>query len=58
MNKPVRVIEHVQEVEIDAPPDKVWRALTSETHRWWHPGFFTREGAVGFHIEPTLGGRA
>ncbi len=57
MTKPVQVIEHVQEIEIDATPDKVWHALTHETHRWWHPGFFTSEQAIGYHIEPKLGGR-
>jgi uncharacterized protein YndB with AHSA1/START domain len=52
----VNLIEHTLEIEIAAPPARVWHALTRQASSWWHPGFL-RKGAV-FVIEPFPGGRA
>ncbi len=54
----MNVIEHTFEIGIDAPPARVWKALTDQASSWWHPGFFSRKGAVTFVIEPRVGGRA
>lgn len=35
-------IEHLlveQAIDIDAPPARVWRAITAETQAWWQPPF-------------------
>jgi uncharacterized protein YndB with AHSA1/START domain len=53
----MNLIEHTLEVEIAAPPARVWKALTGQASSWWHPGFL-REGARAFVIEPNVGGRA
>lgn len=57
MTGDMAIIEHTLEVAIEAPPARVWKALTDQTTSWWHPGFFSREGALAFRIEPQLGGR-
>lgn len=54
----MNLIEHTLEIEIAAPVARVWKALTEQVSSWWHPGFFSREGAVAFVIEPKVGGRA
>ncbi len=54
----MNLIEHTLEVEIAAPPARVWKALTDQASSWWHPGFFSRKGAIAFLIEPRVGGRA
>jgi uncharacterized protein YndB with AHSA1/START domain len=51
----MNLIEHTMEIEIAAPPARVWHALTRQITSWWHPGF-SRKGAV-FVIEPFPGGR-
>jgi uncharacterized protein YndB with AHSA1/START domain len=53
----MNLIEHTLEVEIAAPPARVWKALTEQVSSWWHPGFLTREGALAFVLEPRVGGR-
>jgi len=52
----VNLIEHTLEIEIAAPPPRVWKALTGQVSSWWHPGF-SREGARAFVVEPRVGGR-
>jgi len=54
----MNIIEHTLEIEIAAPPARVWKALTEQASSWWHPGFFSREGVLAFIIEPHVGGRA
>lgn len=54
----MNIIEHTLEIEIAAPPARVWKALTEQASSWWHPGFFSRKGALAFIIEPHVGGRA
>jgi uncharacterized protein YndB with AHSA1/START domain len=51
------VVEVELEITIQAKPSKVWKALVSETSRWWRKDFFTSPAAKGFVIEPKLGGR-
>jgi uncharacterized protein YndB with AHSA1/START domain len=45
------------EVRIEAPADRVWGALVSETARWWRKDFYTLTEPTGFVIEPRAGGR-
>ena len=51
------VAKTTQEIDIQAPADKVWQALTTETSSWWHKDFYTGPEPKGFHIEAKLGGR-
>src|SRR5262245_43751271 len=44
------------EIRIDAPRERVWKALIEDTTLWWPRSFYTGP-AKGFHIEPRLGGR-
>ncbi len=53
----MNLIEHTLEIEIAAPPPRVWKALTDQIGAWWHPGFFSRKGALAFVVEPRVGGR-
>jgi len=55
MNTSATVREVLLEITIDAPRERVWKALVEETTEWWHEDFFTRP-AEGFHIQPKLGG--
>lgn len=50
---------HVVELEItiQAPVERVWKALVSETGAWWPKGFYTDAAARRFVIEPVLGGK-
>jgi uncharacterized protein YndB with AHSA1/START domain len=49
------VAEH--ETTIDAPPERVWRALVEEIGRWWTPGFWAMPETKGMRLEPVVGGR-
>jgi uncharacterized protein YndB with AHSA1/START domain len=51
----VRVIE--LEIPIEAPIERVWKALVAETAKWWRRDFYTSNEAKRFVIEPVLGGR-
>jgi len=44
-------------VTIRAQPRKVWKALITETGRWWPKEFFANPGSQGMVIEPRVGGR-
>ena len=51
-------IEQVElEIEIAAPPARVWKALTEETTFWWPRDFYTNPKTKSFHLEPKLGGK-
>jgi uncharacterized protein YndB with AHSA1/START domain len=50
------VCEVLLEIAIDAPRERVWEAIVEETASWWHKDFYTGPGAVGFHMQPKLGG--
>ena len=51
----------VAQVEIeftnDADARRVWKALFSETSKWWPAEFYNIANPKGFHIEPRLGRR-
>lgn len=49
-----RVLKIEHEVRIEAPVERVWRAITVETGAWW-PHRFKDEGRVV--LEPAVGGR-
>jgi uncharacterized protein YndB with AHSA1/START domain len=51
----VRIIE--LEITIQAPVERVWKALVRETGKWWPRGFYTSGEAKTFVIEPVLGGK-
>jgi uncharacterized protein YndB with AHSA1/START domain len=44
------------EVEIAAPPEKVWKALVEETGRWWPEDYFAGSQPAEFRLQPRLGG--
>ncbi|MEM7305071.1 MAG: SRPBCC domain-containing protein [Planctomycetota bacterium] len=44
------------EIAIEAPRERVWKALVEETSLWWHRDFYTAPDPTGFAIEPKLGG--
>jgi len=46
------------EVFINAPPDRVWRAISTEAPEWWPKEFVTSERTQRFVIQAKLGGRA
>jgi len=46
------------EVVINAPPDRVWSAISTEASAWWPKEFVTSERTQRFVIEAKLGGRA
>lgn len=45
------------EVEIAAPPDRVWKALVEETGIWWPRSFYAGADTRAFVLEPRVGGR-
>jgi uncharacterized protein YndB with AHSA1/START domain/DNA-binding transcriptional ArsR family regulator len=45
------------EVDIAAPPARVFRALVGEIGRWWKTHFFDPKLATGMRLEPWPGGR-
>lgn len=52
-----RTLVGVREVQINADPERVWKALTEETSAWWHRDFYTGTTPRAFRIELELGGR-
>jgi uncharacterized protein YndB with AHSA1/START domain len=48
-------VEIETEVFIAAPPERVWQALTAETHSWWSHSFSEAPHAIT--LEPWVGGR-
>ncbi len=56
---PFNVARVELEIEIDAPPAKVWEALVGEATGWWLRAFYAGgDKATSFVIEPHLGGFA
>lgn len=45
------------DVVIQADPARVWKAIVSETDRWWLPDFRMAPGSRSVVLEPRLGGR-
>ena len=56
-NSESRCVQYELEISIDAPPDRVWNAIVTETNAWWLPDFHIvdSESIVEFDINP--GGR-
>lgn len=50
------IVQVELEIRIEAPPERVWRALVEETGRWWPRDFYAGPGE-SFVLEPRLGGR-
>jgi uncharacterized protein YndB with AHSA1/START domain len=46
-----------QEITIQAPPARVFEALTKELSAWWGAPYLIREDSRDLVCEPTLGGR-
>lgn len=44
------------EIEIDAPRERVWTALTDEIGAWWHKDFFVAPGKTEMRLDAKLGG--
>ena len=45
------------EIEIDAPRERVWKALVKETGSWWRKDFYVRASARAIVFEDRIGGR-
>ena len=45
------------ELPIASTSERVWKALSRESHRWWPKEFVTSERTQQFVIEAKLGGR-
>lgn len=45
------------EVGINAPRERVWRALAEETDMWWLPDFYTMQGSKHVVLEARVGGQ-
>lgn len=45
------------EIQIAAPPEKVWKSLTEQTSSWWPKDFYVGGTPRGFIMEPRVGGR-
>ncbi len=52
-----RVMQYEFEVDIDAPPTRVWRALTDQLTSWWLPDFHVLGEDSIVTLEPVPGGR-
>lgn len=52
-----RVVQYEFEVDIDAPPPRVWRALTDQLSTWWLPDFHVLGSDSIVTLEPVPGGR-
>jgi DNA-binding transcriptional ArsR family regulator/uncharacterized protein YndB with AHSA1/START domain len=50
-------VEYELEIRIEAPRERVWKALVEDTTLWWRKDFYVGKEPRGFHIEPKLGGR-
>ena len=53
----VKALDIHQEIQIDAPPSKVWSSLTADTAKWWPKDFYVGEAPKRFVVEPKVGGR-
>ena len=51
------VVQYEFEVDIDAAPSRVWRALTDQLSSWWLPDFHVLGNDSTVTLEPVPGGR-
>lgn len=52
-----RVAQYSLQVDMDAPRERVWRALTDQITSWWLPDFHVLGPDSIVTLEPTPGGR-
>lgn len=52
-----RVLQYEFEIDISAPPSRVWRALTDQLSSWWLPDFHVLGKDSIVTLEPVPGGR-
>ncbi len=52
-----RVVQYEFEVELNAPPTRVWKALTDQLSSWWLPDFHMLGADSIVSLEPVPGGR-
>ncbi|MBC8105927.1 MAG: SRPBCC domain-containing protein [Anaerolineae bacterium] len=50
------VVDVKMDVRINASPAKVWRAIISDSSKWWPREFYTGPDPEGFIFEAKLGG--
>lgn len=57
--KPAEMVDVIVEVEIKAPPEKVWKELTEGIGAWWPAEFYGggEAGKRSYHMELNPGGR-
>ncbi len=56
---PAQIATMTMEIDIDAPPRRVWQSLTDNIGEWWPADFYTggEAGSRGFSLEAKPGGR-
>lgn len=55
--QPAQVDQNIVELSINAPPERVWRAMVEQIDRWWLPHFRMAPGSRRVVLEPRVGGR-
>ncbi|MHB8575275.1 MAG: metalloregulator ArsR/SmtB family transcription factor [Dehalococcoidia bacterium] len=53
----LRVADIAFETQIDAPPERVFAALTEEIAAWWGAPYLSSEMSTNLVLEPRVGGR-
>lgn len=56
MEKQLSSVRVAVEINIDAPKEMVWDAITDKIGLWWRKDFLTSSKAKSFKLEPKLGG--
>lgn len=54
--KNMRAVKLELEIEINDSIENVWKALVTDTTKWWPKDFYTSPNTKSFNIEPKLGG--
>lgn len=44
------------EIPIEAPVERIWRAMIDDIRLWWRKDFLVCEGSLGMYLEPRIGG--
>ncbi len=52
-----RVVQYEFEIDIEAAPSRVWRAITDQLSTWWLPDFHVLGKDSIVTLEPVPGGR-
>ena len=58
-NRPAEIAQITMETEIEAPPERVWTALTDDIGKWWPGDFYAGgdDGKRSYALEARPGGR-